>query len=411
LHIRPVDILSNPTDHVESFALCLSLCVANVFSALRYLEMLLVGYVGQPAMLHSARRDTGHKMLSIIFLWAASIYTGLKYFGTDHSEDYAATDDHRMLAGDDGGSYEKVETTNIPIYLILAGSASVFVIVSCMMFTLPKDPRPFTVPMNIDFIIHRYGEWTMLMLGESILSMLIVASPTSGEYYGAFFSGILSVILLQYMHFRSQPTTADDHAMRRKRSAGFIFAFLMQVYSAALIILGVSYKMLLYEFTYEESKSGGRLRMLLAVPRWLAGGDGALQFDTDDRRQRIAHFFCASFAIVYFCSDAMILCHRGLKDNMGRCRCGETKKAKITGLVLLALRVAILVFIATLSQYLTDPLLLTAIELASIFAQIVLRVFASIVFSDDRVHIDLKDNQEQEEAVEAENKMARAINE
>jgi len=31
--------------------------------------------------------------------------------------------------------------------------------------------KQFSVPTNIDFTIHRYGEWTMLMLGEDILSL------------------------------------------------------------------------------------------------------------------------------------------------------------------------------------------------------------------------------------------------
>mmetsp|Transcript_5885 Transcript_5885/g.9781 ORF Transcript_5885/g.9781 Transcript_5885/m.9781 type:complete len:541 (+) Transcript_5885:61-1683(+) len=402
LHIRPVDVLSSPKENVEAFALSVSLLAGSVFSAMRYLEMLWIGYVGEKSMYYAARRDAAFKMLPIIFYCAASIYAGLQYFGNDDSGD----DDHRMLAGD---PYEKSETTDVPIYLILAGSASHFAVSSIIvMFAMPKDSRSITVPMNIDFTIHRFGEWTMLMLGESILSLLIVASPTNSKYYAAFFSGILSVILLQYMHFRSQPSKADDHAMRRKKSAGFAFAFLMQVYSAALIILGTSYKMLLYEFTYEDALAGRRQRSLLPMPRWLAGDDGALQFDTDDRRQRIAHFFCASFAVVYFCSDAMLLAHRGLKDNMGRCHCGETKKAKINGIILLVLRVAILVFIATLSQYETDPLLLTLIGLATVFGQVVLRVVSSIIFADDRVHVDLKENQEQEEALEGEKKMAAA---
>jgi hypothetical protein len=59
--------------------------------------------------------------------------------------------------------------------------------------------------MNITFATHRWGEWTMLMLGESVLSMLIVDITESAEYYKTFFSGILSITLLEFLHFRSQP--------------------------------------------------------------------------------------------------------------------------------------------------------------------------------------------------------------
>jgi hypothetical protein len=52
------------------------------------------------------------------------------------------------------------------------------------------------VPMNISFTIHRYGEWTMLMLGESVLSLLIVEVAEGSSYYKTFFSGIISITLL-----------------------------------------------------------------------------------------------------------------------------------------------------------------------------------------------------------------------
>ena len=45
--------------------------------------------------------------------------------------------------------------------------------------------------MNIDFAIHRNGEWIMLMLGESIFSLLIVEVPAdSNDYYTTFFCGV-----------------------------------------------------------------------------------------------------------------------------------------------------------------------------------------------------------------------------
>jgi hypothetical protein len=51
--------------------------------------------------------------------------------------------------------------------------------------------------------------------GESVLSLLIVVAPETSEYYETFFSGVISITLLEYLHFRSQPYDADDHAMVR----------------------------------------------------------------------------------------------------------------------------------------------------------------------------------------------------
>lgn len=40
------------------------------------------------------------------------------------------------------------------------------------------------------------------------------------EYYTTFFCGILTVIALQYLHYRSQPHDPSLHAMRRNKDAG-----------------------------------------------------------------------------------------------------------------------------------------------------------------------------------------------
>lgn len=267
-----------------------------------------------------------------------------------------------------------------------------------------------SVPMNISFVIQRYGEWTMLMLGESVLSLLIVEVTEGSSYYKTFFSGIISItllgkkripgvsrsyvsrfltslmFLLEYLHFRSQPHSPDDHAMRRKKEAGILFVFLMQVYSAALIVLGTAYKMLLYEYVYEAGDSGKRM-LFPVLSRLLAGSSGADdRFTPEDRRQKVAHFFCASMAIIWFCSDVMTLAHRGLKDNLGRCRISESGALKYASVTFFVVRVGLIVFIATLSQYVTQPDVLALIGLLGILCQVALRFVGSFVFEEDFTH-------------------------
>jgi hypothetical protein len=82
----------------------------------------------------------------------------------------------------------------------------------------------------------------MVMLGESVLSLLIVVAPETADYYTTFVCGIISITMLEYLHFRSQPHDPNDHAMRRSKEAGVAFNYLMFVYCGALVILGVSYK-------------------------------------------------------------------------------------------------------------------------------------------------------------------------
>jgi hypothetical protein len=67
-------------------------------------------------------------------------------------------------------------TTDVPVYLCLA--AVVLDKLSAYFAVLKNTKGKIldNVEINVDYIIHRtcIGEWTMLILGESILSFLIV---------------------------------------------------------------------------------------------------------------------------------------------------------------------------------------------------------------------------------------------
>ena len=251
--------------------------------------------------------------------------------------------------------------------------------------------------MNVDYSIHRYGEWIMLMLGETVLSLLIVGVKEQSDYYKTFYSGILSISLLEYMHFRSQPHHADDHAMRRNITRGYAYIILFQLFSAALIILGASYKMLLYEFIYSDYDDGAddseaekedHRRMLfapIAMRRWLAGGGGgALLYEPEDRQQRSAHLFCWSLAAVFLFSDLLIIVHKGIKEHMYKCKNNQrSKAAKLLGLPLVIVRIALIVFMATLSQYATDGGLISFVGLVCIVVELMLRVVGTALFKEE----------------------------
>jgi hypothetical protein len=80
----------------------------------------------------------------------------------------------------------------------------------------------------------------MLMLGESVLSLLIVDNEHEGDHYQTvFFAGVLTIILLRLLHFQSQPHGAEAHAARRNKDAGLIvfiiFNFLLPQSSTTLL--------------------------------------------------------------------------------------------------------------------------------------------------------------------------------
>ncbi len=223
----------------------------------------------------------------------------------------------------------------------------------------------------------------MLMLGESVLSLLIVDVTERSEYYKTFFCGIISITLLEFLHFRSQPHHADDHALRRSKEASILFTALMQIYSAALVVLGTSYKMLLYEYVYQAKETGNYRLLVSSWTRRVATSDQGPIFDSEERQQRIAHFFCISMAVVWSCLDIMIVNHKGLNDNLGRCRFSHTGFLKFVSILLVLLRLGMVCFIATLSQWMTQPSVLVLIGLLGIVAQVLLRVVGSSFFGPE----------------------------
>ena len=139
------------------------------------------------------------------------------------------------------------------------------------------------------------------------------------------------------------------------------------IYSAALIAVGSAFTLLVLEFTYSDD--------LLEEDehrRFLAGG-GSSRYGWEERRQRTAHLFCISMATVWFCLDCMTLFHLGLKQSHDRCQCSRSKKVNVAGLLLVFLRVGLLLFMATLSQYETNPENLAVEGLMGVLLQLVLR--------------------------------------
>jgi hypothetical protein len=259
--------------------------------------------------------------------------------------------------------------------------------------------------MNVDYSIHRYGEWVMLLLGESVLSLLIVKFIPSQGYQQVFYCGVVSIALLQYLHFRSQPHHADEHAMRRSRNAGAFFATVLQIYSVALVVMGTSFKMLLYEQVYEDEAVSAPVtnvtrratstilsRLLADATATPTVSTAAAELDKKNHEKNVAMFYCISLAIVWFCLDVMLLLHRGIQkhqDDVNKC----SRLRCVTVGVLILCRVALVVFMAT--YWLTEvrPAVLTLVGLVCIVLQLLTREAGECLFKGG-------ENDDEQEAVE-----------
>lgn len=216
-----------------------------------------------------------------------------------------------------------------------------------------------------------------------MLSLLIVeVSNEIYAFYATFYIGILSVTFLQYLYFKSQPHDASEHALRRSRIGGTLYLTFMQYYSAALIIVGVSFKMLLTEYKYEyEEVSNSDYRSLAENYRFLAdSGDKDSKYSMEERRRRIAIFFCLGIGISFFTLDLMSIAHKGINKIHDRYFSSKNSTSQVAGFTLLALRPAVVIFISTCFLYITEPEQVALAGLFSILLQVILRLVGFFYF-------------------------------
>jgi hypothetical protein len=122
-----------------------------------------------------------------------------------------------------------------------------------------------TSPVNIEYSIHRYGEWTMLMLGEGVLQLIVVPVKPTATFYVTFALGYILMALLQLLHYATGPNHPDGHCMRRSARRVFFWVILESFYSASLVCVGVGLKLVLKYSTYEDLEKTQQYRSLLAA--------------------------------------------------------------------------------------------------------------------------------------------------
>jgi low temperature requirement protein LtrA len=370
LHIKPTDQMSHPADNHETFMFCLANFFGTLHSIIFNAEIKYIWVDGvEEAAKHQAGKDLGHNVVTMLINAAAAVYAGLLYYT-------------------DIGTHDVVYHGPM-IIMIVGWLTKPFILYFFYVHFAHDDFKRFSVPINIGFVIHRMGEWTMLMLGESVLSLLIVndvSDYAQANFYTVFYLGIVSVTLLQILYFKSQPHSADQHAMRRTRLSGMFFNFFIQLYSASLIIVGVGYKMLLTEYTSDyavkDSDSDGDSYGTDGYTRSLAGSSSALKYSTAERQQRIAWIFGLGLGSVFICLDLLTMAHNGIDAGRARCNDPETGKFNFKGFFIVVVsRLLIMGFVMTFSLYYSEPHGIAWFGLATIIMQVSRNIHYSLFLS------------------------------
>ena len=114
--------------------------------------------------------------------------------------------------------------------------------------------RATDIPLDVHYVMHRCGEWTMLMVGEGVLSML--AAPFGGNryYYLCFAFAFITCGMLQYLYFDTQEMEQSRHAYSRSKKASFVWVTVLFYHSATLVVLGVSMKIFVMKPDYPYVK-------------------------------------------------------------------------------------------------------------------------------------------------------------
>ncbi len=227
-------------------------------------------------------------------------------------------------------------------------------------------------------------------------------SSEGSLFYITFYVGVLSVTLLQYLYFKSQPHDADVHAMRRSRPAGMFFGFCLQVYSAALVIVGVGFKMLLAEFQHDKSADKEYESSSSNYGRFLAGSDDEASMSDEERRQRIATFFCVGLGVSFLTLDWMSVAHVGIKAIHDRFYNEKGAFARAVALSLNISRGLIAAFIFTTFLHTTKPNLVALYGLLAIFLQVVVRLVGYVFFPPEESLHGHKHSSNDEESEKAE---------
>lgn len=454
--------MSRPSAYDNMFIYSLMMFFGTLFSSLRYVETYFFGK-GQERNIKWSSRLWIMKMIPTMgFYLAATVISGMEYFGKDGdytNEPYLEKDDNstteveadknrllfqvfRELADSSSSASLTTDDCNdinfMPMLLLYVGFASGWLVVIfgvCFCMKNNEETQKYTIPLNADYAIHRYGEVIMLILGESVLSLLIVDSSNYSEslYWQIFFAGVMTLILLQFCHYRSMPHDPESHAFwnHNKRTVMFVLAF--QTYSAALIMVGASYKIFLKSI---KNKSGDDKKRLLLeqtqelFPQYF-NDEGKMRYLADESEKSeyqsyeggsfidycfgywwpafyqaeidngnttewyIADLFGWGFACTFLFLYVMIITNNGLKKQLK-----IWKKKPLVAVVIVLIRLALIGFMFFVSWWkaLQDFHILAWIGFGAVAIQLTTRMLEDVIFFEEDHYHDHEDEYISEES-------------
>mmetsp|Transcript_13831 Transcript_13831/g.30079 ORF Transcript_13831/g.30079 Transcript_13831/m.30079 type:complete len:1067 (+) Transcript_13831:294-3494(+) len=385
LHIKPLPLMADPKSS-EVLTFTLAVVLESMMHFGLNCELYFKGQGDRAAIQnHTSVKMKNQLLPTLLVYFAAFVVAVVQY--AQPADGYS----RRLAAASDtyGSAYDTYAGANEPRWVLsdLPLTLTAIAYLQNIFFTTWRkmratsgkhgDIRQRFVPNNVDYVIHRYGEWILLMIGEGILSLLIVETTESGDYYIITTFGVLTVIFLQVLKFESEPSHAESHAMWRSMRNAMCYGYLIQILSMSLICFGVSYKVFLQDIlkTEKEEKVSDYESDKTNPGRLLAP---AVEVSDD----ATAALFAGSLFVVLVSLELMTLTHSGVKQALGRLfhskedgQMTETRRRPYWPVVIIAtVKLGLMLFTVTLNQWTADPAVLTLCGFAIVVSLALTRV-------------------------------------
>lgn len=218
LHVKSLKLLADPKS-IESFFISACLFLDSILSWIINLELYFFADGDRTAIKNNAKRKIIQNMFFDGLYFAATAISGVLYFSNVYDDD-DVNEYHRQLAaaptGDSHITLWKVGDLALTLCCASYGLRICSQVIIMHHHNHSRKTRDFQsnfVPNNIEYLIHRYGEWVMLMIGESVLALLIVDTTESEQYYAVTGLGIFTVTTLQILKYESEPHKPSRHAV------------------------------------------------------------------------------------------------------------------------------------------------------------------------------------------------------
>mmetsp|Transcript_9273 Transcript_9273/g.19554 ORF Transcript_9273/g.19554 Transcript_9273/m.19554 type:complete len:733 (-) Transcript_9273:105-2303(-) len=372
VHITSVEKMAKPHS-IDVLVFTIAVLCESIMHLSLNVELYCVGLGETDAIRNHTTVKIKHEILPMVLMNAAAFVVAVLMFAKTEGDGA-----HRLLAAAaDHGSYEVWELFDLPLTLTAIGYLQNLFFSTITNFEITSgkrgDIRERFVPNNVDYVIHRYGEWILLMIGEGILSLLIVETVERKAYYFITTFGVLTVIFVQILKFESEPSHAEFHAIWQSFISAMCYSYLMQVLSMALIVFGVTYKLFLNdvvkeaaEDAYDAYGGGSKASRMLAASPTIPD-------------EVTAHVFSIGLSGVVLALELMSLTHCGIEKafkHMVRPKGSqdETSTPHWPIVIIALFKVGIILVTMTLSQWTTDPATLTICGFCIVLALSITRV-------------------------------------